>query len=288
MKKKTNAGRILLIVILLLFGVILFYVSIDIILSNNVLHTRNYTIKSNKIDEPVTVVQLADLHNYSFGYENQELVELVLEQDPDIIVITGDMVLCNKPNIEAAVTLCKKLVEIAPTYYSLGNHEIEQFSRFDDSLLDELNECAVVVLEREWVDVDINGNLIRLGGVSGYPYTRDDISTDNEIFVENFDKTNNFKLLLAHQPEGMVMWGGMEHYDVDLTLSGHTHGGQIKIPFIGAVYAPDQGRFPRYVEGLFQKGGNTIIICRGLGSSAIVPRFNNTTELAVIRLENDA
>lgn len=286
MTRKRFVVRIVGAVALLILGGLVLFSALDIILSNDVLTVAEYDVESPKINDTITIVQLSDLHNYSFGYENQDLVALVAAQQPHLIAVTGDMIVTTQNDVQTAVTLCKKLVEIAPVYYSLGNHETDNFALFGDTLTQQLADCGVIVLEREYVDAEINGNAIRIGGVSGYPYTGEYRDFDTIEFMQSFDAADCFKLLLAHQPEGMVCWGGMEKYDIDLTLSGHTHGGQVKIPLIGVLYAPDQGRFPKYVEGIFYKGGDTLIINRGLGSSGIVPRFNNPSEIVVVKLSN--
>ncbi len=288
MSRKRFIRRIIIASLVLLLGGLIFYCAVDTIISNDILTTKEYTVASEKIVEPVTIVQLTDLHNYEFGVNNKDLIALIEAQNPDIIVITGDMVNTNDPDVETTVNLCKGLLSIAPVYYSLGNHELDHFGNYGDNLTSALFTEGVTVLELGYKDIEVNGSLLRIGGISGYPYTGEARDYQSRGYMEALSGAEHFKLLLAHQPEGMIVWGGMEHYNIDLTLSGHTHGGQVRLPFVGAVYAPDQGRFPTYDEGLFEKGYGTIIISSGLGSSGIVPRFNNPPEVTLIRLVPEA
>ncbi|MDO4544145.1 MAG: metallophosphoesterase [Clostridia bacterium] len=283
MKKK----RLILTILCFLAGAFMLYVCVELIHSNDTIGVTRYEVSSSKIEKPITIVQITDLHNYSFGTDNEHLVRITEEQSPDIIVMTGDMILHNDPKPEITIKLCERLLELAPVYFSLGNHETGEGQDFVNEFTTELENVGVIVLEREYLDIEVNGNAIRIGGVSGYAYTNLPSNAENEAFMYGYEGSYNFKLLLAHQPESMVAWGGMEAYEVDLTLSGHTHGGQVRLPLIGAVYAPDQGGFPEYAEGIFYKGSGAIIISRGLGSSGIVPRMWNQPELTVIRLSSE-
>ena len=184
--------------------------------------------------------------------------------------------------------LIRQLVLIAPVYASLGNHEIEyvQLSGNRD-LIAQMEEAGAVVLDKEYLDMEINGQEVRLGGVYGYVLSPDDKEDPEQTFMKEFQDTDRFKILLSHVPEGLLLWKSMEHWDVDLVFSGHVHGGQVRIPFVGGLYDPEEGYFPTYTKGMFECGNGTMVLSAGLGSSRGVPRVNNLPELVVCEVKGE-
>src|SRR5699024_1682453 len=144
----------------------------------------------------------------------------------------------------------------------------------------ELKELGVTVFYNDSVDVDINGNQFRIGGVGTSP---EDFEEYSESFVEDFEKTEDFKLLLAHYPS--LFYDCMADADIDLALSGHFHGGQIQVPGLGGLFAIPFDLLPEYCDGIFtlQENGK-LVVSRGLGDSSIIPRINNKPELVVVDL----
>ncbi len=221
---------------------------------------------------------LADLHDSTFGKDNSRLIQKVKAEEPDLIFVVGDMLSYYTEDYSYLESLYSQLSAIAPTYCSLGNHEAAH-SDYDE-IVNLISRCSDGLLEYDYVDLTIKGNDIRVGGISLYYYNH----LKHNTFVKDFSETDRYTILLHHQPE-YYLWG-IENYDIDLCLSGHTHGGQVIVPFKGGVYAPEQGWWPDYDYGRFtEENGNSIIITRGLGSSSQpAPRFNNIPEIVSITL----
>ena len=149
------------------------------------------------------------------------------------------------------------------------------------NLITMMEQAGAVVLEEQYVDTEISGMQVRIGGIYGYVLAPDKEEGAEQVFMENFQNTDRFKILLSHIPEGLLLWKGMEYWDVDLVFSGHVHGGQVRLPFIGGLYDPEEGYFPTYTKGMFECGNGKLILSVGLGSSRGRPRVNNLPELVV-------
>lgn len=235
--------------------------------SNNCLNVTKYTVESGKSERNVRVVHLSDLHGKRFGRGNGKLAKKVAALHPDIIVFTGDIIHCyNKKNVEVAVEAVKVLKEIAPFYYVSGNHEMR--SKEYKVLREKLIAAGAVVLEDEAVEVfGITVAGVNCAHIKG-----------GKFF--SLAEGDGFKMLLAHLPHYIGRYA-MAGYD--LTLCGHAHGGQWRIPFtkIG-IYAPGQGMFPKYAEGMHSCGNMRQVISRGLGNSQFPLRLFNRPEIVVI------
>lgn len=274
------------IVIVTLICVLLF--AVDLILSQKYISVTRYLYQNPEIKANFKIVHLTDLHNYQYGAENRRLINKVKNEFPDVIFLTGDMLNADEERTDILTNLIQQLVKIAPVYASLGNHEIEymQLSGNRD-LIAQMEEAGAVVLDKEYIDMEINGQEARLGGVYGYVLSPDDKEDPEQTFMEEFQDTDRFKILLSHVPEGLLLWKSMEQWDVDLVFSGHVHGGQVRIPFVGGLYDPEEGYFPTYTKGMFECGNGTMILSAGLGSSRGVPRVNNLPELVVCEVKGE-
>lgn len=252
--------------------------------------TEQYYEIPAPVASSVRIVHLSDLHSWEFGEGNGELVELVKGQEPDLILMTGDMLDMTDPGPGVVCGLIRKLAEIAPVYYGYGNHEKAWEREKGKSLAPELTEAGAVVLDCTYADIEIAGKPVRLGGYHAY-YRRPHMSTDSpeqmeleESFYEAFEDTDRYKILLSHVPTAWLDWGLMDDYPVDLVLTGHYHGGQARLPFVGGVIAPYVGWFPEFTEGLYTGQQATVILSTGLGSSPGIPRVNNPPQLVVVDL----
>lgn len=256
--------------------------------SNIAIKVSEYTVTDSEI--PVSfsgfrIVQVSDLHNVEFGEKNEELIALIKKAKPDIIVLTGDMVDSRRTDIAVALDFARQAVAIAPTYYITGNHE----SRISDYgvLKAGLIEAEVVVLENESVDIKCADEAITILGIQDMGFGDDFFFTDYEIFEQyknTLPKSENYTVMMAHRPH---LFGNYAAFGADLVLSGHAHGGQFRLPFVGGVFAPGQGFWPKYDAGLFDKGESKMIVSRGLGKSVIPLRFNNRPELVVVELKSE-
>ncbi len=261
------------------------FIILNLILSQKYISVTRYEYKNPRITEDFRVVHLTDLHNYQFGTKNRRLVEKVREETPDLIFLTGDMLNEDETRTDICIDLVEKLVKIAPVYVSLGNHEIEYMNRVgNNNLISEIEQAGAVVLNEQYIDMEINGVPARLGGVYGYVLAPDETKNSEQVFMEEFQDTDRFKILLSHVPEGLLLWKSMEYWDVDLVFSGHVHGGQVRLPFVGGLYDPEEGYFPTYTKGMFKCGNGTMILSAGLGSSRGRLRINNFPEMVVCEI----
>lgn len=260
---------------------------VSIWLSYNWLTITYFKVRDEQIKSPFRIVLVSDLHNHQFGKDNHRLIEKIKAQSPDLIVLDGDMINNNSKNSEVAVKIIGQLKDIAPVYYSLGNHEYEYIEAGTSDLIDELEEAGAIVLDHKIYDIEVNGNEIRLGGLYEYGFeTSMQTEEENEkavAYLEEFTDTDRYQIICPHRPESLYCWDFVDQWGIDLQLSGHLHGGQVIIPFKGGLYSPVDGWFPRYDYGQYEIGDATMIITRGLGSNIKkLPRFNNPPEIAVI------
>lgn len=253
---------------------------------NTILESNSYTVSSERLPQAFDgyrIAQVSDLHSASSVEENETLLSLLREAKPDMIALTGDLIDSRDINVETALDFVKKAMEIAPCYFVTGNHEagIEEFSELKDGLV----ALGVVVLEDQRVEIEKDGEKMLVIGLNDPSFRTDDLFGDSSAVLEkqlrNLRNEELFTLLLSHRPEAFEVYA---EAGVDLILSGHTHGGQFRLPFIGAIYAPNQGFFPEYDAGLFTKDHTNMIVSRGVGNSSIPFRINSRSELVVIEL----
>lgn len=277
-------------IILCMLSAIIFALLIWTIWGNTALTVSNIKISSSRIPPAFSgfrIVQVSDLHNAEFGKGNKKLLELLSESKPDIIVITGDFVDAGHTDIDVALDFAKGAVSIAPVYYVTGNHEAS-LSQYDE-LKTGLEAIGVIVLEDEAIQLNHEKGMITLIGLSDPNFTlKGDMFGEAPAMVSAklnslVDDESSYTILLSHRPE---LFESYAHCNIDLVLSGHAHGGQFRLPFIGGLIAPDQGIFPKYDAGLFTNGSTNMIVSRGLGNSIIPIRFNNRPEVIVIELLN--
>lgn len=255
------------------------------------LMVTSYTVSENVI-QPIRIVHLSDLHNTEFSEDNRELIQTIKAQIPDLIVITGDMINRDDENLDIVCNFIEEIGTIAPVYYGYGNHETTWDDRYGGKLYEALTNAGATVLDCSYCDTEINGTPVRLGGYMGY-YRYSGMTTSNpeiwdseKTFFDEYEATDNYKILLNHIPTVWMDWGNLDKFSVDLVLSGHYHGGQIRIPIWDrGVIAPYVGLFPPYTRGCYEGEKATCVLSAGLGNEyTFVPRINNPPEVVVIDL----
>lgn len=273
------------------------FIKVEIYISYNSLEAEEYTISSDRINSEVKLALISDLHDHTFGEKNEELVQMLKEQEPDLILMAGDMINDISKDSHVAVELIEQVKDIAPVYYSLGNQEEDYIGRGTSDLLNELKDAGAIVLDESYQDIQVNGNAIRLGGMYDYAFALDGNNTTTKEsmrpslyqFLTDFQDTDSYRLMMAHRPDSFIFGDAAKTWEIDLVVSGHNHGGQVILPFLGGIYGGDQGWFPKYVDGVhhFKKVKN-MVITRGLGSGEEkLPRFNNKPEVVMIYLEKE-
>lgn len=304
-KQRLTKSNIIIIslVIVLILGITLVYAQ------NNYIGVTKIELTTNKLGEDITLLQISDLHTKEFGKDNKRLIQKVKGIKPDIIVITGDIVDVTRPSIKVVDVLSKGLVEIAPVYYVNGNHEYwigDKYKVLEDTLI----KNKVKVLRDRVEKVVIGENYINIIGMDDLEFIASkggvDISkmskekreeTLGKLLSKNLDEVINatrinreweYNILLYHRPDTVSYMSGKRGKDrvnIDLLLSGHVHGGQFRIPFLGGLYAPNQGFLPEYDSGKYKVKGTNLVVSRGLGNSRIPLRINNYPELVEIRIK---
>lgn len=277
-KGKKKKGR-KLITVLVIIAVFLGLCSGLVIYQNNQLEKCFYQVKSNKVVDNIRIVCIADMHMKEFGVGNERMVNEISRLSPDIIAIVGDMNMESRPDdYDCVLSLVKKLNEVAPVYYSLGNHEIDAMLFKDSKIYDDIKKAGIKILNNETETVDIGGTQVDIIGLTQNPLEFNDYG--KKFFDKAMESDDNFKLVLNHYPENFL--GVLDDYNIDLALAGHAHGGQVRLPFIGGLYSADQGFLPELCDGYHEIGNSKLVITRGLGKSGIIPRVNNKPEITVV------
>lgn len=276
MKKKDNLKKRL--VIYAVVAVILF---IFCSWQNNTLTVSEHIYTTDKISAELdgyTIVHISDYHNKSFGKGQKRIVEKISSLEPDIIVITGDIVDSRFTNISRAIEFAEETAKITDTYYVTGNHEHRLDDKDFEKLISGLEQAGVRCLFDESIDIEENGGSFVLSGF-------DDESLVNIEYNCPKLAADKLNVVLAHEPQLIEDYSN--HGNIDLVLTGHAHGGQFILPFIGAVYAPDQGINPEYTEGMHKMGDTSMIVSRGIGNSALPVRLFNFPEIIKITLKSE-
>lgn len=263
----------------LIFGFLCVCFVLFFMYQNKHLVVDNFIVQSEKISgdlDGFKIIQISDLHNVNFGRDNDKLLTLIKKQNPDIIVITGDMVDSNHTNINRALEFAQKAQEICPTYYVTGNHEYWLDEKELDVLLSGLRTRGITILENECVNIEKGNSSCILAGLD------DRNLSDNTLANILQDHKGEFTVVLAHEPQYIFNYSREK---VDLVLSGHAHGGQFRLPIIGGVVAPDQGFNPQYTDGEYKINDTTMIVSRGLGNSIIPVRLFNYPEIVCVELK---
>lgn len=254
-------------ILITLLSVILILFFVRLYIDHNVIEISFLEITSNEISssfDGYKILHISDLHSKEFG---DKLVNKIDEVSPDVIFMTGDMIKASKTDYTAFFNLVNKISPKYETYYIVGNHEQDLSIENMNKIIKHLEEKDVKILDNESVELISGNDTLNLYGLNydNKYYIGDGELSKEKIdnFIGEVDKTK-YNILLAHNPrhfEAYADWGA------DLTLSGHVHGGMVRLPFIGAVFSPDRFLFPEYSKGLYEIEDSKLIVSRGLGKS---------------------
>ena len=275
-----------------LWGIILLGTFLILVFAfNNRLTVRTYEIISNKIAEgsSIRIVLISDLHGTLFGSDQQPLISKINSQNPDIILLAGDIMVDAVPN-EPTRLFLEGIQNIAPTFFVTGNHEFWGTNSDNNHIIRSIVQSYnIQILSNEFEQVYINGNRLIIAGledpdkINAFPdYNHIEAMEKLLGSLSGFD--DYFKILLTHRPENIELHS--QYFD--LVAAGHTHGGQVRIPFIlNGLFAPDQGWFPRFAGGVYTYNELTLVVSRGLAINySRIPRIFNPPEITVIALSN--
>ena len=281
--KKTLRLVILFLVLCLTLGTLIVY-------DNFKIEVTEYAIES--VDLPKNfdgfkIVHLSDLHNTEFGNDNEKLLKIIKEQKPDAVFVTGDTIDGFYTNIQIPIELFKEILKICDVYFVVGNHESRVNINIYTEFIDTLTEIGVNVLKDSCALIEKGEEKIQVIGLNDASEYKADYNSDYTVkiteTINNLDDESFFSILLSHHPE---LFPEYKNTDIDLVFSGHAHGGQFRLPFIGGIIAPEQGLFPEFDAGVFNENNTTMIVSRGLGNSIVPVRINNSPEVVVVALKN--
>ncbi len=282
----------------LILGIFIVLLIIDIIYENKHLVIQHYTVENNKIPKKFNdkkFVVLADLHGNSYGKNNEKLLNKIYEINPDFIIVAGDMLVASKSyDDKVAFSLLKTLAKKYQIYYGYGNHEQrimlegEHHHKEINQYFHKLSNEGVQFLKNRSLELTMDDEKIRITGlyIDRQYYKRGKlIPFTKDYLKKNIGKSSEqcYNILIAHNPiyfKDYVNWGA------DLIISGHIHGGLIRIPFIGGMLSPRYRFFPKYDSGRFEMMNKIMLVSRGLGMHTIKIRVNNHPELMVVHLKH--
>ena len=256
---------------------------------NTSVGVTRYTVTDGRVPKDFSGFRIAlvsDYHNTDFGRHNRRLVSAIRKESPDMIAVTGDMTDAIRTDIGVAAAFARQLVMIAPVYYVTGNHEARIGERFGQ-LEEELLSAGVNVLRDRAVALRRGDASITLIGLDDPRFMGEEDPDAAEVLGEKLrgmDLPEAYSVLLSHRPEA---FGAYAANGIGLSLCGHAHGGQIRFPFLGGLYAPHQGFFPKYDAGRYTENGAVMIVSRGLGNSQFPVRLNDRPELVIVELQTD-
>lgn len=277
--------KIIMIVILCLCLVIGYFIYI----SYYKVEVTEYEIFSNKIKNDINIVMIADVHDQHCKVKDQ-IIDRIEQLNPDIIFCVGDIIDNESESDKSTIEFLSSLLKISDVYMSLGNHELEYTEC--RRLIEDIKNIGVKILDKEYQDIEVNGNMIRIGGMYDYAFSQETGDIDQATmkgdvysFLTEMKQTSSFQLMMAHRPDSFI-FGNTYKWDFDLVVSGHFHGGQVILPYVGGLYAPELGWFPEVDYGHYKLKDMDMIVTRGISSSnELFPRFNNPPEILTIKLK---
>jgi len=269
---------------------VVFFVSLLLLLiwlyyGNTSIGITEYGIESGNLPadfDGFKIAQISDLHNAAFGKNQRWLLSAIKKSSPDIIAVTGDLIDSRHTNIQNAMNFINEAVKIAPVYYVTGNHE----ARTEKYVLlkEQMEGAGVFMLDNKNFSLNKGKSSILIVGLADPSFLNSGKSSSEaeiDTRLKEITASGKYTMLLSHRPEFFDIYA---KNGVNLVLSGHAHGGQIRLPFIGGLFAPNQGFFPKYSKGIYEEDQTKVVVSRGLGNSLFPVRINNCPELVLITL----
>lgn len=275
----------IVVTIICLLG--LFFLIVGIIDGNRYIKIEN-TFVLKGLKKNTKFIMISDLHDKVYGKHNEGVIQQIREEQPDFVVIAGDLITDHvKESFEPGIYLVKELSNICPVYYGMGNHETKlrttdgAFERKYEELLQGVKGHATLLQNESLYIPSFNLELTGLELPMSYfeRFKKQELPLAQMLELVGQKKEEHATILIAHNPEYFETY---EKWGADLVLSGHVHGGIMKLPLLGGVISPSFRLFPKYDGGVFKKGNTTMLLGRGLGSHSIPLRFFNPAELHVV------
>jgi predicted MPP superfamily phosphohydrolase len=251
---------------------------------NKGLVVRHYEVETAKAAD-VRFALVSDLHAARYGKGQADLLKLIRDQQPDAILMAGDMI-DNASSNESTLEFMKGAADIAPCFYVAGSHDL--WSKQYDDCVRAMKGWGITVLNGDSASLSVRGKRVTLSGIGDPTYGA--LSDDRARYLGDLEAgfsplgPETFNVLVAHRPDYLAEYA---KYPFDLVVSGHTHGGQVRIPpILNGLFAPDQGWFPQYAGGLYAFGGTTMIVSRGLSDYPDLPRVFNPPEVCMVTVRS--
>ena len=225
----------------------------------------------------LTIAQISDVHSADI---QQELEAALQAAAPDLIVMTGDLVNREDRDLSCALSLAAMAVKIAPVYYAPGNHEAD--NPCYPELREGLSEAGVTVLEDASAQLLWGGETVNMVGMRDLMFSSQGRELAREQLpqaIRSLCQAGALNVVLSHRPSLMAEYA---RSGTHLVFSGHAHGGQVRLPLVGPLFAPDEGALPDYTAGMYQAGDTQVVVSRGLGNGTPFPRLWNPPELVVV------
>ena len=260
----------------------------SIIRQNKKLKVRKTTLKFDKLPQAFDnfkIAQVSDIHCDRVGLSDLSFIKKIKDFNPDIIVITGDVLDSYNNDMDIAYNILSQLAIIAPCYFVSGNHELRLPEEYEQ-LINIMKKLNITYMNNSKQLITKDNESINLVGVEDYNFFKNEDNLNHRAnFIETLEELyspNHFNILLSHRPEKFPIYADIKY---DLIFSGHAHGGQWRIPFIGGIFSPSQGFFPKYTNGNYVLEDSTLIVSQGLGNSSFPIRINNRIELVLATLK---
>lgn len=287
-RKKRIRRLFLVLTVVLLFA--LAVAGLRFLTDNSHFEVTWYSLGSGKVEHGFRIALLTDLHEQEYGEGNSELVQAITDYQPDIIIMAGDMINKDDADVDVLLNLCEDISPVAPICFVLGNHEgTLMFDSGENNVpLDQyLSERGIDILYGGIRSITLNEDMVTLGAFSYSDEVIEEMDDSERAEVNSarkaFEKSEGFRIAISHYPD--IYDDYLYGIEAELAVAGHLHGGVVRIPYLGGLFHPEYGLFPKYSGGKYYLERAVLIVSRGLGSHGGFPRVNNKPELVMIDIK---